>query len=208
MSYTTDLIGHIEVDPPLNCQEQNFLHFFSESRRYGTARHGARDHKDHYPPALAPVPARPVPGAGRPGRWCQWVSDCDGQCLTHNGSERFYAPTAWLQYIIDHFLAPAAVQTAGGGQFDAFTFDHVCNGVVAGCRRGTGRRFLIRVTNNAVTQEALFDGHLADREIWPPFGYESELDRRRALRPRRVGRGPAYSSSVIPFRPVAEADRE
>jgi hypothetical protein len=224
MGYTTDLIGHIQVDPPLNRQEQDFLHFFTESRRHRAAHRGLRGHNDRYPhndhyslshaavPAhpipARPIPARPIPGAGRPARWCQWVSGCDGQCITHNGSEWFYAPTAWLRYIIDHFLrAPAALQTGGGGQFDAFTFDHVCNGVVAGCRRGSSRPFLIRVTNNEVTQEALFDGP-PDREMWPPFGYESELDRRRALRPQRAGRGSAYPSSVIPFGPVAKADRE
>jgi hypothetical protein len=136
------------------------------------------------------------------------VSGCNGQCITHNGSEWFYAPTAWLRYIIDHFLrAPAAVPAAGGSPFDGFTFDHVCNGVVAGRRRGAGKPFLIRVTNNTVTQEALVDGH-PDREMWALFGYESELDRRRALRPRRAGRESAYSSSVVPFRPVTEADRE
>jgi hypothetical protein len=34
MGYTTDFIGHIGIDPPLNEAEQSYLRAFAESRRW------------------------------------------------------------------------------------------------------------------------------------------------------------------------------
>ena len=34
MGTTTDFIGHINIDPPLNDAEQNYLMAFAASRRY------------------------------------------------------------------------------------------------------------------------------------------------------------------------------
>jgi hypothetical protein len=214
MSHSRGFIGHITVYPPLNIQEQKYLHTFSGDWRYrgrGGGHvffDGLRRHNGPCPPSLATVDAQPIPGASWPDRWCQWVPSCNGRCITHNGDEGFHAPTAWLRLVIDRLLrARSSLETAGSAQFEAFTFDHVCNGLVAACQGDTGKPFLIRVTDNAVTEEALVDDDL-ESEVWRQFGYETELDRRRALRPGSGQRRPAHSSRVVPLRLAAEADRE
>jgi hypothetical protein len=220
MSHSRGFIGHITVYPPLNLQEQKYLHVFSGSWRYrrrGGGHEffdffdGLRGHRGPYPPcppSLAAVDAQAIPGASWPDRWCQWVPSCNGRCITHSGDEGFHAPTAWLRLVIDRLLrARSALEAAGSAQFDAFTFDHVCNGLVAACQGDTGTPFLIRVTDNAVTEEALVDDDL-EGEVWRQFGYETELDRRRALRTGGGRRRLAHSSRVVPLRLAAEADRE
>jgi hypothetical protein len=188
MGYPTDFIGHIEVVPPLSVPEQDYLHVFGASRRH--------------PRRSVPyaVPNRPHGDDGHPGSWCQWMPNCDGRCITHNGADRSHAPAEWLRYVIDHFLRPGAHGVSPSAEFRAFTFDHVCNGIVAACRRDTAKLFLIRVEDNVVTEETLVDG-TPQCEVWSPFGYDSDLHRRRA---KRVGPrqrlGAARLSSVVPLR--------
>jgi hypothetical protein len=202
MSYSTDFTGHITVDPPLNRQEQKYLYKFAKSMHYQQ-----RGNDQMVLPFLADGDEWLIPGGGRSDRWCQWVPDCNGNCITHTGDKWFYAPTAWLRFIIDHVLcARPSPETAGGGQLDAFTFDRVCNGLVAACRRDSGTEFLIRVTDNAVTEEALVDDDAAG-SVLRLVGDPATLDRRRPGRRRRVRRL-AYASSLVPLRLAAEADRE
>ncbi len=62
--------------------------------------------------------------------------------LQCDGLEKFYGPAEWMRYVIDHFLRPGAIASGSGVPcFDGFTFDHSCNGVVAGARRDTGEVF-------------------------------------------------------------------
>jgi len=205
MGYSTDLIGHIEISPPLNLQEQDYLGVFAASRRY--RRRGgpyavpdSLHVDDDRPPA--DLVAHGTPALGQPGFWCQWVSSCGGRCITHSGGDQFHAPTEWLRYVIDHFLRPdAQAAAAERDEFGAFTFDHVCNGIVAACRRDTAKLFLIRVSDNTVTEQTLVDG-TPGRAAWGPFGHEAELDRRRAAQPAPKRRRPAYPSSVVPLRPA------
>jgi hypothetical protein len=46
------------------------------------------------------------PPAGQPGLWCHWVPNELGTAIVWNGGEKFYDYVEWLQYLIDHFLAP------------------------------------------------------------------------------------------------------
>lgn len=178
MGYNTDIIGHAEVVPALNLAEEEYLLAFAESRRcdrpggpYEVPDNPKLDLKlsgDEY--------NRPAPD--QPGSWCHWEPSCGGRCLTYNGSEKFYAPAAWLQYLIDHFLKPGAqASTVDDQVFAKFTFDHAANGVFAACRRDTARLWLIRVTDNVVTEEVLVEG----ASEWPsgPHPYEDEIDRWR-----------------------------
>lgn len=186
MGYTTDFIGHIEVDPPLNEAESRYLDAFAGSRRWDRpegpyavpgnpyAEEPHTDAGDRY--------NRSAPG--QPQLWCQWVPAGGGLCVTFNGYEKFYAPVEWLTYLIDHFLAPDAwASHTDDPLFDGFTFDHVLSGIVVGCRRDTRELFTIVVCDNRVTKAVLRRG---DPHPWElPMPYEVQKDQWGSSRRRR-----------------------
>ena len=199
MGYTTDFIGHIDIMPPLNVAEQAYLTAFAKSRRWARPRGpydvpanpaAERDEEDQ----VGDIDGHDETAPGQPGLWCGWVPCWDGCCLAHDGVEKFYQPTRWMTYLIDHFLRPgAAASTSGLPWFKGFTFDHAADGIVAACRRDNKELYLICVDDNEVSEEILVppDPRYVD---WPPLPYEDEIDRweqRRARRrrPRRVRRG-------------------
>jgi hypothetical protein len=179
MGYTTDFIGHIDITPSLNEDEIAYLSAFSKSRRFACAG-GPYD-----------VPGNPraeeydesnrdaysITAPGQPGLWCDWVPCWDGCCLSHNGMEKFYQPTRWLRYLIEHFLRPgAAASSSGSAHFAGFTFDHVLEGMVVGCRRDNKELYAIISCKNRVTERVLrpADERYVDR---PPLAYELAIDR-------------------------------
>lgn len=188
MGYNTDLIGYVNVTPALNDAEVEYLTAFSESRRW--------DRPDGpyvvpgnpaLPEEFDDVEAYNRPAPGEPGLWCCWVPCGEGCCLAYNGREKFYEPTAWLEYLIDTFLRPDAVAaTSGDSSFDHFTFDHRVDGTIAAQQRDTRRLWLIVTAANEVTERTLVDGASA-WEDWTPLPYQAADDktRQRANRRRR-----------------------
>jgi hypothetical protein len=129
---------------------------------------------------------------GQPQLCCQWIPCPSGCCLSYDGREKFYEPTAWMRYLIDHFLMSGAAASRSGLEcFEQFTFDHELDGVIAACRRDTRRLWVIDVANNVVTERDLVAG-AHESLAWGPFPYERELDdfatRRRRRRAGSVGR--------------------
>jgi hypothetical protein len=200
MGYTTDFIGHIEVAPQLNPAEQHYLLAFSASRRYDrpggpyevpgnpSAEQGERPADLDLYNTIAP---------GQPSLWCGWVPCWNGHCLSYDGTEKFYGATQWLTYLIDHFLAPQA-HTQGSDRFAGFAFDHVLDGIVAGCRRDTGVLFLIHVENNVVREQTLRTPNSRYEELLP---YEVAIDASRPRRRRRTAgpdRKPDASTGLAP----------
>lgn len=121
----------------------------------------------------------------QPGFWCDWVPCWEGCCLAFNGNEKFYSPVSWLRYLIDHFLRPGAHASASPGPlFEHFTFDHVLDGTVVGCRRDNKGLSAIRVERNEVREEVIrpADPRYVD---WPPLPYEAAIDRDLSPRQRR-----------------------
>jgi hypothetical protein len=187
MGYTTDFIGHVVVDPPLNDAEQQYLRAFSSSRRYD------RSNGPYYVPGspAAERDERPVDmdtynatAPGQPSLWCQWAPCWDGCCIAFDGHEKFYAATSWLRYLIDHFLAPGAFASSSRRpEFEHFTFDHTLDGVIAACRRDTRELYLIRVERNVVREETLVPPTPEYFDM-PDLPYEVENDRQSQLRPR------------------------
>jgi hypothetical protein len=190
MGYTTDFVGHIDVQPALNQDEVEYLTAFSASRRY--------DRRDG-PYAVPGNPAAEMAegrgdaeierynrsAPGQPQLWCQWVPCWDGCCLAFSGMEKFYEPLRWLSYLIDHFLKPGAIASESGlPQFVHFTFDHRLDGMVVGCRRDTRRLFAIEVSDNRVHERELRRG-VEDYSWREPLPYEEAIDRERAERRRR-----------------------
>jgi hypothetical protein len=196
---TTDFIGHIDIDPPLNDAEIEYLSAFSASRR--CERPGGPYAVPGNPMAESPSDfegdtynQEPV---GQPGLWCQWVPCWDGCCLTFDGHEKFYSPVRWMRYLIAHFLKPGAhASRSGDERFRGFTFDHRLDGMIVGCRRDDKELYAIVVSNNRVSERILrpADPRYVDR---PPFPYEQEIDRFKAERTRR--RRPR-NADVIPLR--------
>lgn len=187
MGCTTDFIGHIDIEPSLNDDEIAYLTAFSESRRcsrdggpYVVPGNPAAERDEGIPTAQANTGAD-----GQPGYWCDWVPCWDGCCLAYNGNEKFYSSVAWLKYLIEHFLKPGARASRSGlAFFEGFTFDHVLEGMVVGCRRDNKELFAINVKNNRVTEKILrpADPRYLD---FPPLPYELEIDRWEGGRRRR-----------------------
>jgi hypothetical protein len=188
MGYTTDFVGQVEIDPPLNAAETMYLLAFAASRRY------------HRPGGPYEVPGNPAAerdespadtttyntvASGQPSLWCDWQPAWDGCCLAPGGAEKFYGAAEWVAYLIDHFLKPnASAQTVAAPWFVDFTFDHQLNGIVAGSRRDTHGLFLIEVEDNVVREHPL----LVPRSRPEGAGllpYEASIDQLAARRVRR-----------------------
>ena len=183
MGYTTDFIGHIDIEPALNEAEIAYLTAFSKSRRwdrpggpYDVPGNPRADEDDD----AADSHRANVPPAGQPGLWCDWVPCWDGCCLSYNGVEKFYGSTQWLLYLIDHFLKPGAA-AQGDPRFAEFGFDHLLEGIV--------------VEANRVREQVL---RAADRRYldYPPLPYEQAID--AALSPR-ARRRRERAGVVMPF---------
>jgi hypothetical protein len=193
MGYTTDFIGRVDIEPPLNEHEVMYLSAFAKTR------HCER------PGGMYAVSGNPYAGEeglttdrmnalplGMPGYWCDWEPCWDGCCLSFNGDEKFYSPAPWLRFLIAHFLKPGALASKSGEEwFEEFTFDHVLKGMIVGCRRDNKELFAIHVARNRVTKKILrrADARYLD---FPPLPYEAAIDRMdesRARRRQRRGAG-------------------
>ena len=202
MGFTTDFIGHIDIEPALNQDEIEYLTAFSQSRRFDR------------PDGPYAVPGNPMAvldaeretvdvdtynrtAPGQPQLWCQWVPCLDGCCLSFDGNEKFYQPVAWMRYLINHFLKPgAAASRSGLPAFEHFTFDHRLDGMVVGCRRDNKELFAIQVKANRVTERVLRAG-LPEHYGRPPLAYEREIDRWRASSRRRRVPPDAIAPDVV-----------
>lgn len=154
MGYTTDFSGSIEVNPPLNDAETEYLRKFSETRRmhqeggpyyvdnpgsFGQSSDGAIDYNS--------------PPPGQPGLWCQWVPAeswrGENTALEWDGNEKFYHAEQWMKYLIDHFLKPGGYAQGHPG-FEEFTFDHTLNGVIEAQGEDPEDRWRLLVEDNKV----------------------------------------------------------
>lgn len=185
MGFTTDFIGHLDIAPPLNDEEVEYLTAFTSSRR--CLREGGEYAVPDNPHAEDPddfaADTYNTPPPGQPQLWCDWEVCWDGCCLTWSGNEKSYQMTRWLSYLIEHFLKPGA-RAAGCPGFEGFTFDHVVSGQVVGCRRDNKELFSIVVTDNRVREKVLrpADPRYTD---FPPLPYEASADRWQRRRRRR-----------------------
>lgn len=179
MGYTTDFIGHVDINPMLNEAEMTYLTAFRLSRRFdrpdgpyvvpGNPYLEERDTSD--------VETYNRVALGQPQLWCGWSVCTRGCCLAWDGREKFYSPVAWLEYLIDHFLSPGALASLSGLEaFDGFNFDHQLNGLMIGNRRDNREMFAICVQDNRVTERVLMPGD-GDGISRPPLPYEKVLDR-------------------------------
>lgn len=154
MGYTTTFQGQIDIVPPLNQEEIDYLKKFSNSRRmlcdqgpYFVDR-GGYCGQDAGPDVID----YNRPPTGQPGLWCKWEPTEDGTAIEWNGAEKFYDSAEWMQYLIDHFLKPGAEAK------DALPFlqaNHVCIGAIKAQGEDMDDRWKLIVDNNVVTTVTL-----------------------------------------------------
>lgn len=154
MGYTTDFSGHINIEPPLNDAEIEFLTKFNQTRRMDRERgpyfvHGSGAYGEGEDPDIRNFNRPP---AGQPGLWCQWVPTEDGEAIEWDGNEKFYDADQWMRYLIDHFLKPGALAAQDLPFLQA---NHVCNGVIKAQGEDIDDRWKLIVKDNVVTVEGL-----------------------------------------------------
>lgn len=148
MGYTTEFTGRVAIQPSLNPTEITYLRDFANSRRmnrpvgpYATSEHSYSE---------LGFESYNRPPAGQPGLWCGWVPAADGTAIEWNGVEKFYEATAWMTYLIDHFLKPGGRAQDEPG-FEHFTFDHVLNGTIDAQGEDSDDTWQLIVKDNEVT---------------------------------------------------------
>ena len=194
MGYSTDFVGTIGIDPPLNSAEIAYLKAFSESRRmdrqgdpYAVPGNPCAENIAHMEGTDAiDTETYNTVAPGQPGYWCDWVPCLSGCCLTYNGNEKFYSADRWMLYLIDHFLRPgAAASRSESPWFQAFTFNHRCDGMIVGCRRDTQELFVVQVAGNQVSRRLLMEGDFS-YESHPTLPYQEAIDQVQVNRWRHV----------------------
>lgn len=150
MGYTTEFVGEVDIVPPLNQEEIDFLNKFSTTRRmkrkngpYFVDGSGFAEQGND-----ADVEEYNSPPDGQPGLWCQWVPTDGGNTIEWDGGEKFYHAAEWMEYIIDHFLKPGAVAAS---ELPFLQANHVCNGRIEAQGDDRDDRWLLKVINNVVT---------------------------------------------------------
>lgn len=179
MGYTTDFVGWVQIDPPCNEQESEYLCAFNRTRRWNrpAGPYVVLDHPLDEEGLSTDGEDYNRPAPGEPSLWCPWTVGAGGGHLCWDGAEKAYAADGWLAHLIDSFLTPSAAAASSGDRlFDGFTFDHVCDGAVAACRRDTGELSVIFVTDNVIDTRVIMPGMPAG-VVWAGLPYEAEHDR-------------------------------
>lgn len=164
MGFSTTYLGRLDITPPLNDAEADWLRVFAEIDR--------RHFREPYEVAMNPrVVQREswsstsprsdafgslTPPDGSPYPHISWRPCMDGCCLTWDGQEKSRMAEESLQYLIDHFLRPGGhARRDRRPEFAEFTFDHVVNGIIAAERDDTRELFLIVCEDNTIHRTTL-----------------------------------------------------
>ena len=150
MGYTTDFSGQVNVDPPLNQAEIEYLNKFNRTRRMKRGKGPYFvDGSGWYGQGLdADVTDYNNPPAGQPGLWCQWRPTDDGTAIEWDGGEKFYNSVEWMEYLIEHFLKPGAV---AANELSFLQANHVLNGTIKAQGEDMDDRWKLVVTDNVVS---------------------------------------------------------
>jgi hypothetical protein len=168
MGYTTEFEGQIDIHPPLSAAEATFL------RKFAHTRHMKRTTGPYVVEETAYTETNRkdvidynTEHEGQPSLWCQWVPNDDGTALVWDGGEKFYESAAWMQYLIDHFLAPNALAV---GKVKGITGGHTLTGIIQAEGEEQGDIWHLVVKHNKVsTQDGTPTAHtLMDVEAAKP----------------------------------------
>jgi hypothetical protein len=143
MGVTNRYLGHVEIRPPLNQAEYDYLRAVSR----GQVR------------LVGPDDLEP---------WCPWEPCPHGCCLRWDGSASYGTGAEGLQMLINHFLSPVdpddPVDSLDATELTGFTFDHETNGVLA-CEADDRGLLLLRVDCGKVRTEMLLRGDPSPWEL-------------------------------------------
>lgn len=164
MGYNTDFEGRINIEPPLNQAEIDYLKTFSRTRRmhreqgpfyvdFDTVRNvGFSQNEDGVFNANVPPP-------GQPSLWCNFEPNEEGTAIVWNEAEKTYEAKKakkWIEYIITRFLSSTAITKGQGLElFKDFQHNHVCNGELLAQGESIHDRWVLVVKNNKVTTRKL-----------------------------------------------------
>lgn len=121
--------GYIEITPPLNQKEINYLKKFSASKRLNRGNgpyfiNHSIDNNDN------DVIQEKNFSLFQPSLWCKWIPTEDGTKLQWNEYNNFNNPKGWMKYLIVHFLGEEPVaKLVHPEEFD-FLQGHVLHGVI------------------------------------------------------------------------------
>jgi hypothetical protein len=163
MGYTTDFIGQIAVDPPLDAEEIAYLNKFSGTRRMNRTRGpyycGTGDFGQDQEPDILDYNHPPE---GQPGLWCQWIATEDGHFIEWDVGEKFYSSAEWMKYIIQHFIGPNPIAKAEL----PFLRGHTLNGEIEAEGEDSSDRWKLIVADNEVSvAEALPTSYAVPKRI-------------------------------------------
>lgn len=170
MGYQTDFIGYLHMTPALNDAEITWINRLSGSMFLTRDMSGLRI-ADEDEAAFLGLDA-PTPRG-----WSNWTVCPQGCCLSYDGGDKANHMAPWLKYLMATFLVPGAVAHGKPG-FEAFTCDHVLNGMVVGSRRDNRELYSITSRDNEVEVELLWPG-VREWSTYPPLAYQTEIDRFR-----------------------------
>ena len=144
-------LGHLDIVPPLNAAEQQYLAAYCQTT---TSVDGDPYHVDDHP-QLAGRLAWATDGqeqdVGATRDEMSWAPDFSGESLHPQDRDGIWRPLHCLQHLLDHFLTPDAVQHHEGDlRFEQFTFDHELLGAVALESNFTGQLTLVTVAGGQV----------------------------------------------------------
>ena len=182
LGYTTHFSGSVNIEPPLNAHEIDYLVNFMTSRRVKRIsgpytveprpyRHEAED---------PDVISYNEPPDGQPGLWCSWEPSTDGREIEWSGAEKFYHAAEWMAYLIDHFLKPGAeASKTQSPLFESFTFNHIAHGTIEAQGEDPDDRWALIVEDNEVLRsEAIvaFDDPRKVEMEYPPVTPDTQRD--------------------------------
>ncbi|WP_446663704.1 hypothetical protein [Flexivirga sp. B27] len=165
MGFSTKYLGRLDIEPPLNDAEADWLRaFVAIDRRHYTGPYEvamnpralefarSQQQSDDEGDAFKSL----VPRDGTPYPHLDWAPCPTGCCLAWDGTEKSRMAEESLQYLIDHFLRPGAhARLDGRPEFEHFTFNHVVSGIIAAERDDTRELFLIVCEDNTIRRELL-----------------------------------------------------
>lgn len=140
MGYTTDFSGSINIEPPLNQKEIDYLNTFFQARH------------DKHNDTMSPQPKN-FTSYGKSeekfGPWCDLVISDDGKELLWNGAEKSYNMSEWVTYIIEHFIGDNPLSAQNDQAFDYFVA-HTLNGELEAQGEEEDDHWYLVVKNNEV----------------------------------------------------------
>ncbi|MGL5930342.1 MAG: hypothetical protein ACRCY8_15535 [Dermatophilaceae bacterium] len=161
MGYDTEYLGHLEVTPPLNRAEVEWLSGFAD---WGALPDGDLFMLPMNPRAALAVAFRNA-GDGVPGPRNipygirDWRVSDDGTRISWRRAPKSNDAACTLTFLVETYLGvDAAARSSDHPDFAAFTFDHRLDGLIVGERDDTEELFLLEVNDSVVTRHTIVPG--------------------------------------------------